>query len=288
MRSRSGARVALVSVTLLALTCSGSNPAAPRPERRSAVEPVAALENASGRAAGQNDPPNAVLRTTPPADPSTSPFPTISGEAPLAVKFNLCRSTDPDAEDSLNYQFNFGDSDQPAFNPDGTFNPDFGHFCRVEHVYERVGTYTATVSVTDKHLDDQGHDVVALARRTQSLTIVVVRDIPGPPPGSSPPPPTPSPAPTPTPMPRVIIAIVDNNGAMSYAPNPAQARVGQRVVWQNVHSQVHTATDDGGAFDTGFIAPGATSGPITIGAPGTFSYHCEVHPPMVGVLVIVP
>ena len=283
----SGVRVALASAILLELTCGGTNPAAPpREGGRSAPPAFAAAESPLGGAAGQNDPPNPVLRTTPPADPSTSPFPTISGEVPLAVRFNLCRSTDSDEGDSLNYQFNFGDSDRPAFNPDGTFNPDFDHFCRIEHVYERLGTYTATVSLTDKHLEDQGRQVTAFARQTLSLTIVVTGHIPGPPPGSSPPPPTPTPGPTPTPLPKVGITIVANNGAMSYSPNPAHAQVGQRVVWQNADSAGHTATENGGAFDTGFVAPGATSAPITIGVPGTFPYHCQIHPPMVGQLIV--
>jgi len=167
------ARLAFVLVTAFHLSC-GSPPTAP--QRGSDVDRAtrSAASNASMEAGAQNLPPNFVLRTTPPADPSGGPFPTISGEAPLAVRFNLCRSDDPDPEDSLNYQFSFGDSGRPAFNPDGTFAPDFDHFCRVEHVYERPGTYTATVSVTDKHLEDQGQQVVAFARRTQSLTIVVV------------------------------------------------------------------------------------------------------------------
>jgi len=60
--------------------------------------------------------------------------------------------------DSLNWQFNFGDNSAPPFNPDGTFNPDFDHFCRVQHTYGE-GTFIATLSVTDKHpCADGDHD----------------------------------------------------------------------------------------------------------------------------------
>jgi hypothetical protein len=96
----------------------------------------------------------------------------ISGFAPLKVLFNLCRSSDPDTNDSLNWQFHFGDSPTTPFRPDGTFNPDAEHTCRTEHVYE-AGRYTATVSVTDKHLEDQGKGAVALARKTQQLIVDV-------------------------------------------------------------------------------------------------------------------
>jgi hypothetical protein len=118
------------------------------------------------------------LRTQP-AWVSDSPFPSVSGPAPLTVKFNLCRSSDPDQEipdaedghlDSLNWQFHFGDDNTQPFNPDGTFHANVGQQCRTEHTYPQ-GTFTATVSVTDKHLHDQSNDVVGLARTTQQITI---------------------------------------------------------------------------------------------------------------------
>jgi hypothetical protein len=119
------------------------------------------------------------LKTTPAADETTTPYPTITGSAPLTVRFNLCQSSDadqnltnPEQGDTLNWQFSFGDA-APAFNQDGSFHPDYERFCRVEHTYD-TGRYTATVSVTDKHLRDESSDVTALARVTQSLTIVAL------------------------------------------------------------------------------------------------------------------
>jgi plastocyanin len=78
------------------------------------------------------------------------------------------------------------------------------------------------------------------------------------------------------------------NGSMSFTPQTPSLQVGQQVRWHNAHSITHTATQDGGGFDTGFIAPGATSAPITVNAPGTLSYHCEIHPSMVGALNVAP
>jgi plastocyanin len=113
---------------------------------------------------------------------------------------------------------------------------------------------------------------------------------PTPAPGPSPTPaPTPTPSPTPTPAPSVVvIEIVAINGSMSFRPAAASVRVGQQVVWHNAHSDTHTATQDGGGFDTGFIRPGATSSPITVTSPGTLRYHCEIHPVMVGALEVTP
>ncbi|MFB3855587.1 MAG: cupredoxin domain-containing protein [Vicinamibacterales bacterium] len=86
----------------------------------------------------------------------------------------------------------------------------------------------------------------------------------------------------------LTITIVGQSGSQSYSPNPATIRAGQRVAWRNADSTAHTATADGGAFNTGIIAPGATSAPITIGSTGSFAYHCTLHPDMVATLTVNP
>jgi len=91
-------------------------------------------------------------------------------------------------------------------------------------------------------------------------------------PSPTPPPPTSSPASA-----TVVITIVGMNGANSYAPNPTTVQIGQTVAWRNADGVAHTATANGGAFDTGSIAPGATSSPITMNAAGSFPYHCTLH-----------
>jgi hypothetical protein len=179
---------ALALAALLMAACTGDTPTAPREVSQSG-------RPGSGFVTAQNATPNLNLKTKPVAD-RTGAVPTITGLAPLSVRFNLCTSDDPDQiigpdgrelpnGDSLNWQFNFGDPNQyaigptgipapdPAFDPDtGAFRPDFDHFCRVDHVYEDEGIYIATVSVTDKHQDDQ--DAGALARRTERVRIVVL------------------------------------------------------------------------------------------------------------------
>jgi len=99
--------------------------------------------------------------------------------------------------------------------------------------------------------------------------------------------PTPSPTPTPTPTPAsVTITITGMNGTSSFSPSPAQVKVGQPVRWRNADSATHTATDDGAGFDTGPIAPGGFSAPITFSAAGQVFYHCSLHPTMRGTLVV--
>jgi plastocyanin len=91
---------------------------------------------------------------------------------------------------------------------------------------------------------------------------------------------------TPTTTPDVTINVTGNNGAQSFAPNPTTARVGQTVAWMNTDSITHNATQDGGSFQTGNIAAGTTSAPIMMNTAGTFTYHCSIHPGMVGTLTV--
>ena len=81
----------------------------------------------------------------------------------------------------------------------------------------------------------------------------------------------------------VLISI---GGNMNFSPGSASVKVGQTVAWYNADSITHTATADKGSFDTGNLAGGATSAPIRMSSAGSFSYHCTIHPNMVGTLSV--
>lgn len=94
------------------------------------------------------------------------------------------------------------------------------------------------------------------------------------------------PSPNPGPSPDVTVTIQGNRGNQSYAPSPVTVRVGQTVGWRNADSATHTSTQDGGGFNTGNIASGATSTPIAMNTAGTFPYHCAIHPGMTGIVTV--
>ena len=71
-----------------------------------------------------------------------------------------------------------------------------------------------------------------------------------------------------------------------FSPRPIQVTVGSTVTWTNATAPVHTATSDTGAWDTGNIAPGATSSAVSFPTAGTFGYHCAIHPSMTGSVVV--
>ncbi len=93
---------------------------------------------------------------------------------------------------------------------------------------------------------------------------------------------TPTTSPNPSPSADVMVTITGMNGSNSYSPNPATVKVGQTVAWHNADAIAHTATGSG--FDTGSIAPGATSSAIMMNSAGSLPYHCSFHPSMVGTL----
>jgi plastocyanin len=100
---------------------------------------------------------------------------------------------------------------------------------------------------------------------------------------STPTPPSPSPL---GPGIDATINIKGNLGNQSYSPNPLMLRVGQTVNWHNLDNIEHTATLDG-VYDSGHIPPGSAHDiPLTMRTAGTFTYHCTIHPGMVGTIVV--
>ena len=81
----------------------------------------------------------------------------------------------------------------------------------------------------------------------------------------------------------ITINVVGIKGNQSFAPNPGTVPAGQTVVWHNVDTTTHRVVLNDGKLDTGNLAPGAFSQPMTLGAPGP--YHCSIHPEMVGAVV---
>lgn len=80
------------------------------------------------------------------------------------------------------------------------------------------------------------------------------------------------------------IAVTIQNFAFS--PPTVTVRFGTVVTWTNQDSTPHTATSDPGApgtFDTGNIGHTNTAH-FTLQTPGTYAYHCSIHPFMKGTI----
>jgi plastocyanin len=81
---------------------------------------------------------------------------------------------------------------------------------------------------------------------------------------------------------------------LRFDPPELAVEAGSTLLVANVGGKPHTLTADDGSFDTGTIAPGPEGGrfagrnaSVTLTEPGTFKFHCEVHPAaMKGVVTV--
>lgn len=71
----------------------------------------------------------------------------------------------------------------------------------------------------------------------------------------------------------------------SFNPGEIRIQAGTTVIWTNQDNASHTVTADDGNFDSGLI-PAGEAYEFAFTTPGTFSYHCTVHPDMKGVIVV--
>jgi plastocyanin len=84
------------------------------------------------------------------------------------------------------------------------------------------------------------------------------------------------------------ISIVMNASTMTttaYQPNPMTVTIGSTVTWVNNDVTTHTSVAEAGAWNSGNIAPGASFSRMFV-TTGTFTYHCSIHPGMVGTLTV--
>lgn len=103
-------------------------------------------------------------------------------------------------------------------------------------------------------------------------------------PSSSPPPATPDPQTTPG-TPTSIVAGASLLTTTAYAPSPVTVAVGGTVTWTNNDTTTHTSTANNGAWNSGNIAPGGKFS-ATFPSAGSFTYHCAIHPGMVGTVTV--
>jgi plastocyanin len=71
----------------------------------------------------------------------------------------------------------------------------------------------------------------------------------------------------------------------AFSPATVTVSVGDTVTWTNNDAATHSATANGGSFDTGNIGNGASDS-VTFDTAGTFAYHCSIHAAMTGTVVV--
>ncbi len=96
----------------------------------------------------------------------------------------------------------------------------------------------------------------------------------------------------------VKVSIVPGGSTLAdkaYSPNPVNVKVGQKVIWTNNDSVQHTITsgapgspDSGKEFDSGLtkLINKGESFEHTFTKAGTFPYYCQLHPTMLGKVIV--
>ncbi len=87
-------------------------------------------------------------------------------------------------------------------------------------------------------------------------------------------------SPTPPPTPAVVmVKIVEASDKYAFSPATLSIKVGTQVVWINTTDAAHTVTSDtAGVFGTNNNLTTNQTFMFTFTMPGTFAYHCNVHP----------
>jgi plastocyanin len=71
----------------------------------------------------------------------------------------------------------------------------------------------------------------------------------------------------------------------AFGPRNVTVKLGTTVHWANRDTEAHTVTSDEGAFSSPVLQPGVSYS-FTFTKPGTYSYHCTIHPFMTGTVMV--
>jgi plastocyanin len=71
----------------------------------------------------------------------------------------------------------------------------------------------------------------------------------------------------------------------AFDPPNTTVSAGTTVTWVNDDQVPHTATANDGAFDSGTLQPGQSYS-FAFDKPGTYAYHCNIHPDMTGTITV--
>lgn len=77
---------------------------------------------------------------------------------------------------------------------------------------------------------------------------------------------------------------------LCYIPSVVAIKAGSAVTWENQDVAFHSVTAGAygsptGLFDSGHLDPGEYF-TVVLDVPGTYEYHCTLHPWMVGVVLV--
>jgi plastocyanin len=93
---------------------------------------------------------------------------------------------------------------------------------------------------------------------------------------------------SPTPAPAGSTTVTIPSGASTqtttaFGANPLTVSAGTTISWLNNDNTTHTSNADGTQWASGNIPPGGRFN-FTFASAGRFTYHCQIHPNMIGTI----
>jgi plastocyanin len=74
--------------------------------------------------------------------------------------------------------------------------------------------------------------------------------------------------------------------AKDFAFDSVTVAAGSEITFENADSASHTLTADDGSFDTESVSAGESASLTAPAEPGTYAFHCSIHPSMKGTLTV--
>lgn len=71
----------------------------------------------------------------------------------------------------------------------------------------------------------------------------------------------------------------------SFSPSSSTINLGDSVTWTNRGPSFHTSTSDSVNWNSSTLTVNQTFS-FTFNSPGSFTYHCNFHPSMIGTIVV--
>jgi plastocyanin len=72
---------------------------------------------------------------------------------------------------------------------------------------------------------------------------------------------------------------------MAFTPSSVTIAPNTTITWTNKDGMSHSVTSDGGTFNSGILSTNQTY-PFKFTTPGTFTYHCSIHPSMTARIIV--
>jgi plastocyanin len=72
----------------------------------------------------------------------------------------------------------------------------------------------------------------------------------------------------------------------AFEPKTITVSAGTTVVWTNKDEEPHTVTSAGAGFTSSKALDTDDSYKVIFSTPGTYTYYCQIHPHMVGTIIV--